>query len=261
MPAWAYTVLVTRGEAPPNPKGDGLMASKKLYLILDTETVTSNRQVFDLGYKLVDRDGNVYASGSYVASETVATEDGVALMFSDRFTSGKAPAYIASIIGEQGEFDVVDFSTIRDEVNMLVKQYRPVLAAYNIAFDLNALNKTSQRILGCDFFEEMPELLDIWAAAMSTICKTARFIRFIADNAILTEKGNPQTGAEAVYRYITDSPDFEEAHTARADCEIEAEILAACLKTHKKMKRTPVRMCFHDEDWKEIVRRYHEFSD
>lgn len=235
--------------------------ARKLYLVLDTETVTPAREVFDLGYKLVDRNGEVYTAGSYVARETVGTVEGIAAMFSDRFTKGKAPHYFASLIGGEPEFELADFADIRDEVNAVIAAYHPVLCAYNVAFDLNALNKTSQRILGCDFFEEMPELLDIWAAAMSTICKAARFIRFLADNAILTDNGNPQTGAEAVYRFLTDDPEFEEAHTARADCEIEAEILAACFRTRKRMNREPVRMCLHHPDWQEIVKRYHEFAD
>lgn len=237
------------------------MPTRKLYMVLDTETVTPARTVFDLGYRIIDRKGEVYATGSYLVRETVATVDGIGEMVTDSFTKSKAPRYLASVIGGMGEFDVVDFATLREEVNMLIDRYNPVLAAYNITFDLNALNKTSQKLLGVDFFDRMPELFDIWAAAMSTICKAARYIQFIADNGITTDKGNPQTGAEAVYKFITGNTDFEEAHTAAADCEIEAEIFAACLKTHRKMKRTPVRMCMHDDDWKEIVARYHAYAD
>ena len=237
------------------------MSTRKLYMVLDTETVTSARTVFDLGYRIIDRKGNVYETGSYVVSETVATVDGIVSMVTDSFTKTKAPRYIMSLICETGEFTMVDFATMRETINDVIARYNPVLAAYNITFDLNALNKTSQKLLGVDFFDRMPELFDIWAAAMSTICKAARYIQFIADNGITTDKGNPQTGAEAVYKFITGNTDFEEAHTAAADCEIEAEIFAACLKTHRKMKRTPVRMCMHDDDWKEIVARYHAYAD
>lgn len=235
--------------------------ARKLYLVLDTETVTAAGKVIDLGYKLVDRTGEVYASGSYITRDLFCTEDGLAEIIADRFTRPKVTHYLAAVRGESDEFTLADFADIRNTVNSLILQYHPVLAAYNIAFDLNALNKTSQMLLGCDFFVEMPEILDIWAAAMSTICKAARYVKFIADNGILTRGGNPQTGAEAVYKFITGNTEFEEAHTAAADCEIETEILTACLRCKKRMRREPVGVCVHCPEWQEIVKRYYEYVD
>jgi hypothetical protein len=44
-----------------------------------------------------------------------------------------------------------------------------------------------------------------------------------------TESFNFSTTAQTIYRYITDNPAFEEAHTALADSEIELEILLYCV--------------------------------
>ena len=229
---------------------------KHYYIIIDTETVTGMRTVFDLGYKVVDRAGNVYAEASYVVAETVLTEPGICTMFTDPFTKGKAPHYIASLLADLGEFTVADFETIRADVNDTVRAYGATVCAYNVNFDLNALDKTSKALLGREFFDETPDVLDIWAMALGCICTTAKFVKFVAEHGITTEKGNPQTGAEAVYRFLTGDPGFEEAHTAHADCGIEQAILQKCLNTHKKLRRDTVRMCLHDPDWCKVCEMY-----
>ena len=48
---------------------------------------------------------------------------------------------------------------------------------------------------------------------------------FCDKNGYYTESGNYSTTAETVFRYITNNPDFDEAHTALNDAEIEAAIL------------------------------------
>lgn len=235
------------------------MSTRKLFMILDTETI-SPRQVFDLGYRVVDRQGNVYETGSYVVAETVATVEGVAAMMADSFTKTRAPRYLAALVAESGEFEVADFETIRAKVNEVVAHYKATVAAYNAGFDLDALNKTSRALLGSDFFEDAPDVLDLWAAALSTLCKTARYVRFVSEHGLVTEKGYPKSCAEAVYCYLTDNPDFEEAHTAAADCEIEAAILAACLRTKKRMSRKPVGMCLYNADWQAMVERFRSLA-
>lgn len=233
------------------------MTKRNYYMIIDTETMTGARTVFDLGYKVIDRKGNVYAEASYVVAETVLAESGIATMFADRFTRTKAPHYIASLLADLGEFTVADFATIRADVLATIAEYDATICAYNVNFDLNALEKTSNALLGCGFFDTDPEVLDIWAMALGCICTTAKFVQFVASHGITTEKGNPQTGAEAVYRFITGDPDFEEAHTAHADCGIEQVIFQKCMGTHKKLRRDTVRMCLHDPDWCKVCEMFH----
>ena len=233
--------------------------AKKYFMVLDTETFSSDRKVFDLGFKIIDRAGMCYEQGSFVVEEILCNENTVWALINDEFSKNKVPHYFASLNSGKQEFICKPFVVIRAIVNSVLQQYHATLCAYNISFDINALNKTSRAFLNCDFFEEMPELLDIWHAAMSTLCGPS-FIKFIAENSIVTDKGNPQTGAEAVYKFLTKNPQFEEAHTALADCEIESEIFAACVKTHKKMDKEPVKMCMHNAHWQDIVNRYHEYT-
>lgn len=239
-----------------------MSAHKKLFMVLDTET-RSGDTVFDLGFKVMDRQGHVYESASYAIAETFTDADGCAGLMGDRFSGGsKAAAYFAGVIatlcGHRDSFTVVPFADARQAVLDTLERYGATLCAYNVSFDLRALDKTSKRYLGCEFFPEKPEILDIWAAAMSCICNTAGYVDFVNEHQRVTDGGNPKTNAETVYQFMTGNTEFEEAHTALADCEIECEILQKCVKTHKRMRRAPVGACASNPDWKAIARRYRE---
>ena len=76
------------------------------------------------------------------------------------------------------------------------------------------------------------------------------YVKFCDDNEFLSEKGHRKSSAEIVYRYITKNLEFEEAHTALADTEIEAAILVACLKRHKKLHTNYVGQAFRHPVWR-----------
>ena len=52
---------------------------------------------------------------------------------------------------------------------------------------------------------------------------------FCEENGRFTDTGNYSTTAETVFQYVTGMIDFEEAHTALNDAEIETEILFTCV--------------------------------
>ena len=65
------------------------------------------------------------------------------------------------------------------------------------------------------------------------------YIEFCKGHGFMTEKGNVQTKAEVVYKYLTNNLDFEEEHTGLADVLIEYRILLTALKAHKKIDWKP----------------------
>ena len=48
---------------------------------------------------------------------------------------------------------------------------------------------------------------------------------------------NGKKTAEIIWRYLTDDMSFEEEHTGLTDVTIEAQILAECIKQHKRMEK------------------------
>ena len=78
-------------------------------------------------------------------------------------------------------------------------------------------------------------LFDIWALACEHIMDSDEYRDFAWEEGLLTDSGKYyKTSAEVAYRFISRNRDFEEAHTALDDAEIESEILASIIRKDKK---------------------------
>ena len=109
-----------------------------------------------------------------------------------------------------------------------------IIAAYNLAFDLRAMENTCELLFdNRNWLKYDLEKLCIMCAACDILynkpyCKLAR------ERGWVTDKGNIKTSAECGYKYISGDYDFEEAHRGLDDCRIEGQILTAIYDKHKK---------------------------
>lgn len=103
------------------------------------------------------------------------------------------------------------------------------VCAYNSGFDFK---KTFVK----ECVEGFP-FIDIWFAFLDTIGKYRGYNNYCVENGYVTASNNLKMTAELAYRYISKDFDFVEEHTALSDSEIEAEILKAVWKTHRKFTR------------------------
>ena len=228
------------------------MANKNFYMVLDTETC--GELVFDIGFKVIDRAGNCYAQGSYVVKEFI--DDPAALdMFNDRFTRNKIGKYYFNLWNNSGNFEVATFPQIRNIINYNLYHFNAILCAYNIAFDVTHLEKTANYFGIPHFFEVECKTLDVWHMAMSVL-GTNNYIKFCINHKFLTNAGNIPTGAEIMYRFITNDIEFIEEHTARADCDIEAAIMVKCFNRKKHFETSTVGMCLHCKEWQRIQEQF-----
>lgn len=226
------------------------MCNKKFFMVLDTETF-SNYKVFDIGYSVIDRNGRIYESGSYIVDDMFTDDDLLSEFVHDSFSAKNRDVYLSAYITGSDEFKIASFEDIRDEVNEVLNRYNATLCAYNVAFDLRALDKTTKLLLNEPKFLMKPiEILDIWAAALSCLCPTISYVQFATEHGFLTKTGKPRTAAEPVYCFLIDEPDFEELHMGYADVLIECNILIACFKTHKKLDKKPVGCVQHNPYFK-----------
>ena len=53
----------------------------------------------------------------------------------------------------------------------------------------------------------------------------------------MTKNNQCRFTAEIIYRYLTNDLEFEESHTGLEDTLIEKDILAFCIRQHKKMDK------------------------
>lgn len=186
--------------------------------------------VYDLGWIVTDGE-TVFEKRSLVISDVYFTR-----AMETAYYAEKLPQYAAGLL--TGEWTMTNMVKARELFATDCADYdvREVWA-YNCQYDRKALAHTCEVLSNGfvrDFFPASIKIRDIWGAAGSTICATAKYVRWCVENGYVSEKGNPTTNAEVVTRYLT-GEDFKEAHTALADCEIELAILMTAKKRHQKM--------------------------
>ena len=211
---------------------------KKYIMVLDTETCNSLEEplVYDIGWAVVDKQGNIYKSKSYIVAEIFFGEKD---LMTSSYYAEKIPMYLEDI--KVGNRKVASYYEIRKQLFEDMEEFGvEVVSAYNARFDVKALNFTSKWISEKPYF--FPYNQQIWCImkmATDTICKQKMYDYFCKSNGFLTNHKTPQNRrtAEVVYRYIENDTNFIESHTALEDVEIETAIMAHCFRQHKPMRK------------------------
>lgn len=230
--------------------------NKKYFVVLDTETANSVEQPlpYDIGYAIVDREGNIYEQRSFIIYEIYCQEKD---LMRSAYYAEKIPNYEKDI--KAGTRKIVGIWTARKTLLADMKKYNTkTVCAYNMNFDKRALNNDIRYISKSWarwFFPYSTEFQCIWHMACTCILNRKSFIRFAEENGFISEKGNIQTSAEVAYRYITKNPDFVESHTGLEDVIIETAIMAYCNKQHKKFEKKPYSAC-----WRIVQRKRKELE-
>lgn len=228
---------------------------RKVFAILDIETITDARLAFDIAWIVYDSKGNELERRNYLVSEILETPFASILIRRDSFMKNKANFYMDGIAFNS--FDTESLYHIHSDFMGIAARYdaKIVMCAYNAKFDYNVLNDNMQAYYGLDFFDDSVEVVDIMTMALATICDTNKFVRWCQLTNHVTAKGNVQTNAETVYAYLTRDSDFVEAHHALADCEIEADIYFKARKYRKKHHKHFANPIFACKEWKKVQAR------
>lgn len=225
------------------------MDRRKKYLIgLDTETCNglmvtgkldlTQSLVYDLGWAICDKKGNIYKTRSFVVAETFC---GMKDVMSSAYYAQKIPQYWDDI--KEGKRTIASFLHIRKIFLEDMKEYQvKTVFAHNASFDVRALNNTIRYITKSKFRWFFPWNTEIWDTlkmARQIFGKSKSYIAFCSRNNYLTKHKTPRVRltAEILYRYLSGNNDFEESHTGLEDVLIETKIMAHCLKQHKKLEK------------------------
>lgn len=216
---------------------------KKYYMVLDTETCPIDREledvtptnmlVYDIGYTITDKKGNIYRTGSYIVSDIFFGEFYTKMQSS--YYADKIPKYMEQIA--KGERVVKTWKQISFILRKVLEEFDiNVVVAHNARFDYGVLRNTK------DYLEEYPmlpyvEWWDTLKMARSILKERKSYKRFCEDNNYITKNNQCRFTAEVIYRYLTNDLEFEESHTGLEDTLIEKDILAFCIKQHKKMDK------------------------
>ena len=224
---------------------------RKVFAVLDIETLTDARLAFDVAWILYDANGNRLESHNYLVREIMEAPFAQILIRRDSFMKNKAQFYL------NGSFSVRSLMSIHDIFHAAAAKYNAkiVMCAYNAKFDYSVLNDNMNAYYGMDFFDDDVEIVDIMTMALATVCDTNKYVRWCQLTDHVTAKGNVQTNAETVYAYLTRDVEFVEAHHALADCEIEADIYFKARKYRKKHHKQFAMPVFHCAEWKKVQAR------
>ena len=224
--------------------------------------------IYDLGWKVIDAQGRTYARKNYLISEIFS----VPAIFDTAYYASKRCIYLEKL--EKGEIILTDWKTASAE---LVEDMDACVAvgAYNSMFDfkkaipftdlyisklyspdfhdwLNYQNKKlpwlavghrSENPNGFDetifrFRGKEYPLFDLWGLSCRHILNCDEYKNMCLDNDWQTTSGKYfKTSAETAFRFFSETLDFEEAHTAIDDAEIESILFAEiCKRTKKKFE-------------------------
>lgn len=229
--------------------------TKKVFAVLDIETITDARLAFDIAWIVKDSKGNTLEKRNYLVSEIMETPFAPILIRRDSFMKNKADFYMDGIAFNS--FVIMSLEDIMYEFRDIATRYnaKVVMCAYNAKFDYTVLNDNMNAYYGIDFFDSDVEVVDIMTMALATICDTNKYVRWCQLTDHVTTKGNVQTNAETVYAYLTRNAEYVEAHHALQDCEIEADIYFKARKYRKKHHKQFAMPVFHCEEWRKVQAR------
>ena len=219
---------------------------KKYIMVLDVETTNNNMEkgapndglVYDIGFVVADKKGNVYAKRSFAIKEIF---DWTELM-STAYYKNKLPKYYERLAN--GQMEKVTIWQARKRIKTAMEYFNITeVYAYNANFDYTTLNNTVRYLSGSAcrwFFPYGTQICDIWHIACQVLGTQKTFQWENARN----ENGNLITNAERMFAYLSQDFDFEEEHTGLADALVETQILARCLKSHKSINKKINRACW-----------------
>jgi hypothetical protein len=199
-------------------------------IILDTETTNDIDCpiCYDIGFIVMDTEGNIYEEFSFVVADIFLDEE----LMASAYFKDKIPQYWDEI--KSGKRELRRFSTIKKVFANVCKQYGiKKVVAHNCIFDYRAL-QTTQRFLTSSkyrwFFPYGIEMWDSLKMSREIFSKNDEYGEFCYTNNYLTKRGQRRYTAEILYRFLNKDNDFIESHTGLEDVKIEKEIFLYCIK-------------------------------
>lgn len=255
----------------------------QLFLVLDTETATlpfanklaktakqkqtiaiAKPLVYDIGWQILDRKGNIYSRHNYLVSEIFS----VPSVFNTAYYKEKKPIYLQML--KDGKITLLDWNSII-EILLQDLEKADFVGAFNSMFDFKKAipftEKYINKLYSDDYYNwekhqkqrcieilsikrnyQNPDwdsenfnfrgqdypLFDLWGIACERLINTKTYKRKCLEMSMITSSGQFfKTSAETTFRHIMEEYGFIESHTALDDAIIESEILQKAAKKGK----------------------------
>ena len=206
--------------------------SKNVILVIDTETVGLEGHVYDMGWTITDKSGEIVAERNWLVQENFTNPQ----RMMGAFYAAKTFTHYAPML-QAGTITMRPWAEILGALRADLLCYGvQTVAAYNAGFDLRVIPQTHEDLTGAEFVEfDGLEILDIWQFACETKLSQKGYARIAREMGWVSPAGNIKTGAEFAYRFVCGDYSFIEDHTALSDARIETAILAECFRQKKRV--------------------------
>jgi DNA polymerase III epsilon subunit-like protein len=213
---------------------------KSYFITFDTETANSLEcpLMYDLGFAVHDKQGNIYETFSLVIADVYCNEKEI---MQSAYYSRKLPQYEEDL--KTGKKKLVSVETAKRILSETAKKYNiKAVIAHNARFDYRSTTTTIRYITKSKNRYFLPYEVPLWDTlemAKSVIKDKPTYRDFCERNGYLTKNGQVRLTAEILYRFISKDENFIEQHQGLEDVLIEKEIFQYCVRQHKKMRRSP----------------------
>lgn len=199
------------------------------FIVLDTETTNSIDDPFcyDVGWAVIDKDGNVFESASYVVADVFLDKE----LMESAYFKDKVPQYWADI--KLGLRELKTYFNIKKVLADCVKRNNvKIVIAHNTRFDYRSLTLTQRYLTSSKYRFFLPRGVEIWDTlkmSRAILKNSDEYGEFCYNNNYLTKRMCKRYTAEIIYRFLTGNNDFEESHTGLEDVMIEKDIFSYCI--------------------------------
>ena len=208
---------------------------KERYLMfIDTETIgTLNVKEsvlpFEIGMKVLDTETNkIVKEKSYLVRKFFNNK----YIMLSTFSATKYPSYFEKLENDK-RYKTMSVNDIEKKKKKTISRYGiKIMVAHNGNFDKTAMARLFEDFEIENPFENIDLLDTMELSKVITFSKDyANFcimnkdrLNSLKDSCFITNSGRVRTTAQAIYCYLSNNPDFEEAHTGLEDIDIEIEI-------------------------------------
>ena len=208
--------------------------TQRYLMFIDTETIGSlfvkeSVLPFEIGMKVLDTETN---KGIKEKSYLVRKFFNNKYIMLSTFSATKYPDYFEKLDNDK-RYKTMSVNDISKDIEKTISRYSiKIMVAHNGNFDKTAMARLFEDF-GVDNPFENIDLLDTmelskvitYSKDYTNYCiENKNRLNSVKESCFITNSGRVRTTAQAIYCYLSNNSQFEEAHTGLEDIDIEIEI-------------------------------------
>lgn len=216
------------------------LKKQKYIMFIDVETIGSlyvSESVlpFEIGMKVVDTENmKIVKEKSYLVRKFFNNR----YIMLSTFSATKYPEYLKKVDTDK-RYKLMSVNDISKDIEKIAQRYNiKVMTAHNGNFDKTAMARLFDDFGVDNPFENIDLLDTLELSKVITFSKDyANYciahkdrLNDMKESCFITNSGRVRVTAQAIYCYITNNSQFQEAHTGLEDIDIEIEIFKKSLE-------------------------------